>query len=67
LADQQGTQIVRYTALNTTTLEITVVSAYESEVVQENRYDELAIDEIVIVGRPVTPTTTETTAPASDG
>lgn len=67
IEDQQGTQIVRYTALNTTTLQIKIVSAYESEIVQENRYGELAIDEIVIVGRPVTPTTTETTAPASDG
>jgi hypothetical protein len=68
LVDQQGTQVVRYTALNTTTLEITVVSAYQSEIVNENSYDELAIDEIVIVGRPVTPTaTTATTVPTSDG
>lgn len=70
LLNQQGTQVIQYTALNTTTLEITVESAYESEIVDENSFTELAIDEIVIVGRPVTPTTsttTETTAPAEDG
>ncbi|MGD2102546.1 MAG: zinc ribbon domain-containing protein, partial [Acidimicrobiia bacterium] len=57
LQDQAGTQLIQYTALSTTTLEITVVSAFEAEIVDENRFDELAIDEIVIVGRPVTPTT----------
>jgi len=57
LQDLPGTQLIQYPALSTTTLEITVVSAYEAEVVDENRFDELAIDEIVIIGRPVTPTT----------
>jgi len=64
LQDQQGTQIVRYTALNTTTLEITVVDAYQAQVVDDNVFDELAIDEITVIGRPVTPTT-NTTAPAA--
>ena len=63
LQDQQGTQVVRYTALNTTTLQINVVDAYLAEVVDDNVFDELAIVEIVVVGRPVTPTT-GTTAPA---
>jgi RNA polymerase subunit RPABC4/transcription elongation factor Spt4 len=67
LLDQQGTQLIQYTALNTSRLEITVVSAYESEIVKEERYDELAIDEIVIVGRPAKATTTATTVPTSDG
>ena len=64
LQDQQGTQIVRYTALNTTTLEISVVDIYQAEVVDDNTFDELAIDEIVVIGRPVTPTT-DTTVPGS--
>lgn len=53
LRDQQGTQQVPYSALNTTTLTIRVVDAYKSEVVADNRYDEIAIDEIEVIGRPV--------------
>lgn len=69
LQDQAGLQIVRYTALNTTTLEITIVDAYIAEVVDNNTYDELAVDEIIVIGRPVTTTntapaeTTSTTTP----
>jgi hypothetical protein len=66
LQDQQGTQVVRYTALNTTTLEITVVNAYQPQLVDENIFDELAIVEIEIIGRPVTPST-GTTVPADTG
>ncbi len=61
LADQQGTQVVRYSALNTAKLDLTIVSAYDAEIVEENRFDELAIDEITVIGRPVTPTTTSST------
>lgn len=64
LEDQPGTQQVRYSALNTATLEIRVVEAYQAQVVDDNVFDELAIDEIVIIGRPVTPTT-DTTIPGS--
>lgn len=60
LQDQQGTQVVRYTALNTTTLEITVVDVFQAEIVDGNIFDELAIDEIEVIGRPVTPTTNTT-------
>lgn len=62
LEDQQGTQQVPYSALNTTTLTIRIVEAYEAQVVADNRYDEIAIDEIEIVGRPVQ-APTATTAP----
>lgn len=58
LEDRQGTQIIRYTALNTSTLTIHIVDAFEAEVVDDNRFDEIAIDEIVVIGRPVTPTAT---------
>ncbi len=57
LDDQPGTQIVRYVSLSTTTLQIKVVSAFEAEVEEDQRFDELAIDEIVVVGRPATATT----------
>jgi hypothetical protein len=62
LQDQPGTQQVRYSALNTATLEITVVGVYQAQLVDDNIFDELAIDEIEIIGRPVTPTT-DTTVP----
>lgn len=68
LQDQQGTQQVPFQALNTTTLTIRVVEAYEAEVLEENRFDEIAIDEIEVIGRPVvgptgTTTPTDTTIP----
>ncbi|HUG08116.1 MAG TPA: hypothetical protein VMP13_04385 [Acidimicrobiia bacterium] len=62
LQDQPGSQQVRYSALNTATLEIRVVEAFQAELVDDNIFAELAIDEIVIIGRPVTPTT-DTTVP----
>lgn len=62
LQDQQGTQQVPFQALNTTTLTIRVVEAYEAEVVEDNRFDEIAIDEIEVIGRPVVGPT-GTTAP----
>ena len=66
LQDEQGTQQVPYSALNTATLEIHIVEVFDAEVVDDNRFDELAIDEIVVIGRPVTPST-ETTQPSGDG
>lgn len=63
LQDQQGTQQVPFSAINTTTLEIRVVEAYLAEEFESNRFDELAIDEIVVIGRPVT-SPTGTTVPA---
>lgn len=62
LQDQQGTQIVPYSALNTTTLTIHIVDAYQAERVDDNIFDELAIDEIEVIGRPVV-APTGTTAP----
>ncbi len=57
LADQRGTQALPYASISTTKLQITIVSAYDAQVVEENIFGELAIDEIVIIGRPVvTPT-----------
>lgn len=64
LEDQRGTQQIPYSALNTTSLVIKVVEAYEAKVVEENRFEEIAINEIVVIGRPVTPTS-NTTVPGS--
>jgi hypothetical protein len=58
LQDQQGTQIIRYTALNTSKLTINIIDAYQAEVMDDNVFDEIAIDEITVIGRPVTPTAT---------
>ena len=63
LQDQQGTQQVPFSAINTTNLEIRIVEAYLAEEFEDNRFDELAIDEIVVIGRPVT-SPTGTTVPA---
>lgn len=65
LQDQPGTQVVQYSALNTATLEITVVDTYQATPVEDNVFDELAIDEIAIMGRPVI--STGTTVPADTG
>ncbi len=61
LQDQQGTQQVPFQALNTTTLTIRVVEAYEAEVMEDNRFDEIAINEIEVIGRPVVGPTGTTT------
>lgn len=66
LEDQQGRQVIPYSSLNTTRLQIEIVDAYLAEVLENNSFDELAIDEIIVVGRPVI-TTTNTTAPSDTG
>ncbi len=70
LQDLAGIQTFRYSALNTARLDIRIVSAYNAEVVDENIFDEIAVAEITIIGRPSSPTsntapstTTTTTAP----
>ena len=60
LADLRGTQAIDYISLATTTLRIEIVTAHDAEVVNENIFRELAIAEIVIIGRPVV--TTQTTS-----
>jgi hypothetical protein len=69
LEDLPGTQVLQYSALNTATLEIRIVDVFQAQVVEDNVFDELAIDEITIIGRPVVSGngTTGTTAPADTG
>ena len=69
LQDLPGIQTFDYAALNTARLDIKIVSAYDAEVVDENVWDEIAVSEITIIGRPASPSsntvpsTTTTTAP----
>lgn len=52
LEDSPGTQIITWAAINANYVEITVHSTYRSQVVEDRTFPELAIDEIVIIGRP---------------
>jgi hypothetical protein len=68
LEDKEGTQTFDFVALRTNTLVFTVLGVYQAQVVEEKIWDELAIDEIVVLGYPYlnigeTTTTTNTTAP----
>jgi len=69
LADEPGTQIANFSSLSTTRIVIEVVDVYLAEVLEDNSFDELAIDEIVVVGRPVVGTgnPTATTTPSDTG
>jgi hypothetical protein len=65
LADEEGTQSLDFAAISTNRLTITVLGVYEAQVVEDQIFDELAIDEIVVLGyryQAVTETTTSTTA-----
>jgi len=50
LDDTPGAQNVRFAAINTNWIEITVNSAYIAQVVDDNSYSDLAIDEIEVWG-----------------
>ena len=65
LEDTPGTQLIRYSALNTTQIVIQVVEAYQAQETDDNIYAEIAVDEIVVIGRPVTQSPTNTTVPDS--
>lgn len=69
LADEPGAQIIDFSSLATTRIEVKILDVYLAEVLDDNSFDELAIDEIVVVGRPVVGTgnTTATTVPSDTG
>jgi zinc-ribbon domain len=52
LDDSPGTQTVPFASINTNTIEITVISAYTAEVIDDNVFKEMAIQEITVYGRP---------------
>ena len=70
LEDLAGSQPIAFAALDATSVDITIESAYLAEVVDDNRFTEMAIQEIRVIGRPGTITngttgTTGTTVPGS--
>jgi hypothetical protein len=77
LEDLAGSQPVAFAALDATSIEITIESDFPAEVVDEESFTEMAIQEIRVIGRPgsitngtngATPTTTvpgATTVPGS--
>jgi DNA-directed RNA polymerase subunit RPC12/RpoP len=75
LEDLPGSQSVAYAAIDTNWIEITIESDYPAEVVDDNVFTEMAIQEIVVIGRPATSTNTtdattttaETTSTTSGG
>lgn len=52
LRDARGTQSFDFSALNATWVRITIESAYHAEAVDGNVWQQLAIDEIEVYGRP---------------
>lgn len=62
LQDQRGTQQVPFSSLNTIKLTIHIETTYQAEEVEQDIFDELAIVEIEVIGRPVV-SRTDTTNP----
>ena len=56
LEDLAGSQPIPYAALDTNWIEITIESDFLAEVVDDNRFTEMAIQEIRVIGRPGTVT-----------
>lgn len=52
LEDVPGTQTIRFAAMNANWVQFTIESAWTAEVVDDNVFEELSIDEITIIGRP---------------
>jgi hypothetical protein len=68
LEDLAGSQPVAFAALDATSIQITIESDYPAEVVDDERFTEMAIQEIRVIGRPGSVTngtsgTTPTTVP----
>ena len=67
LEDTPGLQNINYAAVNANWIEITVQSAYQAEIIDDNIFRELAIAEITVWGRPANPSSDDTTATTTDG
>ena len=57
LQNLPGVQEIEFASTNTNQVTMTVDSAWNAEIVEDNVFTELAIDEIQVIGRPATPTT----------
>ncbi len=58
LEDLPGSQLIPYAAIDTNWIEITIESDFPAEVVEDNVFTEMAIQEIQVIGRPSTTTST---------
>lgn len=67
LQNLPGVQEMKFSSLNTQQVTITVNSVWNAEIVDENVFPELAIDEIEVIGRPVTGTTAPTDSTSLPG
>lgn len=56
LENTPGLQTITYATLDANWIEITITSAWPAEIVEDNIWQEIAIDEITVWGRPATPT-----------
>jgi len=65
LEDVAGSQTIAYAAIDTNWIEITIESDYAAEVVEDNVFTEMAIQEIRVIGRPATTVTTNPTGSTS--
>lgn len=61
LDNTPGLQTITYATLDANWIEITIQSAWPAELVDDNIWQEIAIEEITIWGRPANPTTPTTT------
>jgi hypothetical protein len=61
LEDVPGSQTIAYAAIDTNTIVITIESDYPAEVVEDNVFREMAIQEIRVIGRPAVTTSTAAT------
>jgi len=60
LEDLPGSQSIPFAAIDTNWIEMTIESDYPAEVVEDNVFTEMAIQEIRVIGRPGTATTNGT-------
>jgi zinc-ribbon domain len=59
LEDLPGSQPVNFIAIDTNWIEITIESDYPAEVVEDNVFRDMAIQQIVVIGRPAPATSTD--------
>ena len=67
LENTPGLQTITYATLDANWIEITIQSAWPAELVEDNIWQEIAIDEITVWGRPANPTPQTTTPDTTEG
>ena len=67
LENTPGLQTITYATLDANWIEITIQSAWPAELAEDNIWQEIAIDEITVWGRPANPTTQTTTPSTTEG